>query len=146
MDLTNRERIREKLVELTSYIDDLVKLQNLSWADFQSNVMLRRGVERTLQVAVECTLDIGNMVISHEQWRAAESNRDVFRVLAEHGVLSVSLLNNLMKAASYRNILVHEYTRIEPSVVFNLLKKMPKDLRDFRDRILPLLEGDGGRA
>ncbi len=137
--MTNRERIREKLVELTSYIDDMVKLRNLSWSDFQSDVMLKRGVERTLQVAAECALDIGNMVISYRQWRAAESNRDVFRVLSEHDVLPVLLLNDLMKVATYRNILVHEYTRIEPSVVFALLKKMPEVMRDFRERIPGLL-------
>ena len=113
--MTSRERIGEKLVELTSYIDDLKRLQDLGWAAFQADVMLRRGVERTLQVATECALDIGNMVISHRQWRAAESNRDVFRVLSEHDVLPDLLLNNLMKAASFRNILVHEYTRVEPA-------------------------------
>lgn len=59
--MTGRERIREKLVELTSYVDDLTKLQSLDWTEFQVDVMLRRGVERTLQVAVECALDIGNM-------------------------------------------------------------------------------------
>lgn len=137
--MTSRERITEKLVELTAYIDDLVRTQGMSWAEFQKNVMLRRGVERTLQVATECALDIGNMVISYKQWRAAESNRDVFRVLSEHDILPEPLLNDLLKAASYRNILVHEYTRLEPSVVFALLKKMPQDLLDFRDRIPALL-------
>jgi uncharacterized protein YutE (UPF0331/DUF86 family) len=137
--LTGRERIREKLVELTSYVDDLTKLQSLDWTEFQVDVMLRRGVERTLQVAVECALDIGNMVISLNQWRAPESNRDVFQVLVEHGVLPPPLADRFLKMASFRNILVHEYTRVDPAIVFALLKKTPDDLRRFRDKVTECL-------
>jgi uncharacterized protein YutE (UPF0331/DUF86 family) len=60
--LTGRERSREKLVELACYISDLEKMGDLAWAEFQAEVMLRRGIERTLQVAVECALDVGNML------------------------------------------------------------------------------------
>jgi uncharacterized protein YutE (UPF0331/DUF86 family) len=133
--LTTRERIQEKLVELTSYIDDLKRFQSLGWADFQANVMLRRGIERTLQVATECALDIGNMIISHNQWRAAESNRDVFQVLADHELVPSPLLDSLLKMASFRNILVHEYTRVDASIVFALMKKTPQDLLELRDQI-----------
>jgi len=137
--LTGKERISEKLVELSSYIDDLRGLRDLSWSEFQSNVMLRRGIERTLQVMAECALDTGNMLISHFQWRAPESNRDVFRVLSEHGVLEGPLTERFLKVASFRNILVHEYARVDPAIVFALLKKMPEDLLAFRDRIAALL-------
>ncbi|MEX0974496.1 MAG: DUF86 domain-containing protein [Bacillota bacterium] len=137
--MTSEQRIREKLVELTSYIDDLLRLQTLSWTDFQTNVMLRRGIERTLQVAAECALDVGNMVIAQNQWRAPESNRDVFQVLAEHEVLPGTLLGSFLKMASFRNILVHEYTRVDPAIVFALLRKMPQDLLLFRDQIVARL-------
>lgn len=137
--MTNRERIAEKLVELTSYVTDLKGLHDVGWNEFLSNVMLRRGIERTLQVATECALDAGNMVISELQWRAAESNRDVFRVFAEQDALAEPLVTELQKAASFRNILVHQYTRVEPSIVFTLLNKLPPRLLEFRDCITDLL-------
>jgi len=137
--LTNQERITEKLVELTAYVADLKKSEDLGWAEFSSNVMLRRGIERTLQIAIECALDAANLAIAHLQWRAAESNRDVFRVFAEHGVLPDVLAGELLKAASFRNILVHGYTRVEPSVVHSLLRKLPPNLLEFRDHIKELL-------
>ena len=137
--MTVLERMREKLVEFSSYIDDLRGLREVTWNEFQSNVMLRRGIERTLQIAGECALDLGNMLIAHFQWRAPESNRDVFRVLSEHKVLDDYLTERFVKVASFRNIQVHEYTRIDPAIVFALLKKLPEDLLAFRDRIAAVL-------
>lgn len=70
-------------------------------------------VERNLQPALECAIDVGEMVISWQRWELAQENRDVFRVLGERGVLSADLAARMMSAAGLRNALVHRYGTID---------------------------------
>lgn len=135
-----QERVREKLVELTGYLSDLKAQQKLSWEEFQRNVMLRRGIERTLQMAIECLLDIGNILIALHKWRAPENNRAVFQVLAEQGIIPAEALQRYEKMAGFRNILVHEYTKIEPAIVYGTLKRGLTDIERFREYILAHLQ------
>ncbi len=137
--MTAQERIREKLVELTGYISDLKAQQRLSWEEFEQHTMLRRGIERTLQMAVECLLDIGGILIAAHKWRAPESNRDVFQVLTEQGVIPAEALQSFTKMAGFRNVLVHEYTKVDTAIVYGALKQGPADLERFRDYVLACL-------
>lgn len=138
--MTAQERLRERLVELTGYIADLRAQQRLSWQEFEQNTMLRRGIERTLQMALECMLEIGNMLIGAHRWRAPESNRAIFQVLAEQGVIPAETLPLYEKMAGFRNILVHEYTKVEAAVVYGVLKRGPADMERFREYIVAYLQ------
>lgn len=46
--------------------------------------------------------------------------------------------------AGFRNILVHEYSKVNPEIVFGILKKRLPDLRFFAERIAGLLPTDSG--
>lgn len=139
--MTVRERIREKLVELTGYLADLEAQQTLGWPEFQENIMLRRGIEQTLQMAIECMLDIGNLLIADHRWRAPESNRAVFHVLAEQGVIPAQALPSYEKMAGFRNILVHEYAKVESAIVYDALKRGPADMERFKSYVSAYLRG-----
>ncbi len=92
-------------------------------------------MERTLQLAVECCLDIGSHIISSERLREPEDNKNVFKVLVEAGHLPAEMLETLQRMAGFRNILIHEYTRIAPEVVFAVLTRRLRDLRRFAREI-----------
>jgi uncharacterized protein YutE (UPF0331/DUF86 family) len=131
--LTAQERIREKLVELTGYISDLEAQHGVIWDEFETNTMLRRGIECTLQMSIECLLDVGNMLIAARKRPAPGNDRAVFEVLVQQGVIPVEALPHYTKMASFRNILVHEYTRVDPLIVYGVLKRGTTDLERFRD-------------
>ncbi len=123
--------LAERLKLLAGYIADLEEVGEATWEEFRDNKVLRRYVERTLQLALECCLDIGSHIISSEKLREPEDNKDVFKVLAEAGYVPADMLETLQRMAGFRNILVHEYTRIDPEVVFAVLKRRLSDLRRF---------------
>ncbi len=106
-------------------------MQATAWDEFRENKVLRRYIERTLQMAVECCLDIGSHIISSERLREPEDNKDIFKVLVEGGFLPEGLLATYQGMAGLRNVLIHEYARIDPEVVFGVLKRRLEDLRRF---------------
>lgn len=56
--------IRARLKLLAEYISDLEEVQECSFAEYMENKVLRRFVERTLQLAIEACLDIGSHIMS----------------------------------------------------------------------------------
>jgi uncharacterized protein YutE (UPF0331/DUF86 family) len=79
-------------------------------------------VERTLQICVQICLDVGNHLIAECGFRHPEHNRDIFAVLHEEGIIPTSLLPELLKMAGFRNIIVHDYTRVDNAVVYEILQ------------------------
>ncbi|SFR03694.1 type VII toxin-antitoxin system HepT family RNase toxin [Desulfoscipio geothermicus] len=129
--MVEQEVIREKLKYLAEYIDDLEQDITISLDDFLNDKKIRRYIERTLHMAIECCLDIGSHIISCEKLREPESNKDIFNVLAENNYIPPKSLTQLGKMAQFRNLIVHSYTKIDPEIVYTILKRNIKDLKQF---------------
>jgi uncharacterized protein YutE (UPF0331/DUF86 family) len=113
-----------------------------TFREYQDNKRLRKAVERSLQVAVEVCLDIGRRIIALEGFRYPENNQDVFRVLAEEGVVPADLLPTLLDMARFRNLIVHNYARIDDARVYGILKKRLGDFGTFAEVVRAYLEGE----
>ncbi len=113
-----------------------------SFQEYLENTRLRKAVERSLQVAVEICLDIGRRLISLEGFRYPDDNQDVFKVLAEEGVLSADLLLTLQEMARFRNLIVHDYARIDDARVYGILKNRLGDFDAFAEAIRAYLARD----
>lgn len=129
--MVEQEVIREKLKYLAEYIDDLDQAKTISLDDFLRDKKTRRYIERTLHMAIECCLDIGSHIISSEKLREPESNKDIFHVLAENNYIPLKCLTQLGKMAQFRNLIVHIYTKIDPEIVYMVLHRNIKDLKQF---------------
>ncbi len=126
--------ILERIQRLVSYINELRELQNeVTFAVYQQDKFKRKFIERTLHTALEACLDIGNRLISVAALRQPEDNRDVFRALAEAGLLPTERLETFLRMASFRNILVHEYTKLDDAAVYGIFQRRLDDLAAFAE-------------
>jgi len=134
--------IASRLKLLAEYVDELQDYREraTSFRVYRNNKMLRRAVERALQVAAEVCLDIGRRLIALEGFRYPESNRDVFQVLGEEGVVPQELLFALLDMARFRNLIVHDYAKIDDAKVYGILKKRLSDLDEYARAIVAYLE------
>jgi len=82
-------------------------------------------------MAVEACLDIANHIISYEGYREPIDNKDIFQVLFEQEIIDEKLKESLKKMAQFRNVIVHDYVRIQPEIVYNILQKNLGDIYDF---------------
>ena len=124
--------IIERLISLVNgYLNDLKPVQDVSFSQYSKDIKLQRFVERTLHIAIEASLDIGNHIISDEGLREPEDNRDIFNVLGEKGIITDKLQKRLQDMASFRNLIVHSYAKIDNEIVFGILKKRLGDIEEF---------------
>jgi len=124
--------IIERLTSLIhSYLNDLKPVQDVSFSQYSKDIKIQRFVERTLHIAIEACLDIGNHIISDEGFREPEDNRDIFNVLGEKGIITDKLQKRLQDMASFRNLIVHSYAKIDNEIVYGILKKRLGDIEEF---------------
>lgn len=70
-------------------------------------------IERNLQLAIQCCLDIANRIVSMEETRKPSDYGDSLIALDEVGVIQREFARRLAPLAGFRNILVHEYIEID---------------------------------
>lgn len=90
-----------------------------------------RFVEHTLQIAIQAAMDAASHIVSDERLGEPTTNRALFKVLAMHGWIPESLSQGLARMAGFRNILVHGYAEVDPSVVRDVLENHLGDLDAF---------------
>lgn len=124
---------------LNGYLRDLRSLQETDLQTYNENMLIHRTVERTLHLAVEACLDIGQHIVAREGFRTPDDNADVFRVLAEEGLLDQDVLPDLLRMARFRNLIVHDYAEIDNHIVFSILQERLGDFNRYAKAIVDYL-------
>ena len=129
--MVDREVAERLLGLLGGYVNDLGAVRSISFAEYAADIRTKRFVERTLQIAIEACLDLGYHIIADEGLREPEDNKDVFKVLAEGGIIDAKLLEALQPMASFRNLIVHDYGKIDDEIVFGILQRRLGDFTEY---------------
>lgn len=125
-----------RLNKLTEYISFLDGIKKYTEIEYIKDPFIYGSSERFLHLAIECAIDIGNHIISDMRYRKPETNRDIFEILYENEVIPLELKENLSNMASFRNILVHDYIKLDRSLVYNIIVENLDDLRSFMKEII----------
>ena len=138
--MVDKTLILRKLAALDEYLDQIKTYSDISIKEYASDWKIQRIVERTLQIMIETCLDISSHIISDESLGVPETYADMFRILVKNGILMDSQLDALEKMARFRNIVVHDYERIAPSIVVGILKNNLVDFEKFKTSIVHYLK------
>ena len=84
-----------------------------------------------LQRACEQTLDIANHMIRIKKLGWPRDTADSFRLLGKAGIINTELEEKLIGMVGFRNIVVHEYQKIDYHLVEDVIKKHADDLITF---------------
>ncbi|PQP34873.1 DUF86 domain-containing protein [Desulfobacteraceae bacterium SEEP-SAG9] len=138
--MVDRTLILRKLANLDEYRKQLDEYAEISTEDYEENWKTQRIVDRTLQISIETCLDIAGHIISDEELRAPESYGDMFKILADSNILENSLFNSLAKMTKFRNVIVHQYEKVDPEIVIGILRKNLNDFALFKGAIVRYLK------
>lgn len=138
--MVNEDVIKRKLSKLKEYVDELRQADDISWDEYQKNIRNRAFVERYIHIAIQTVFDIANHIISYQQWKEPETYRETFSILATHNVLPNERAGDFENMASFRNMLVHHYDKVDDEVVFGVFKNRLEDFDLFQESILEYLK------
>ena len=120
--------------ELSERLARLQPLKARARSDFDADPYLRDIVERNLEIAAQCCIDISHRIISLEGARKPVDYYDAILRMGELGVLPAAFARHLAPLASFRNILVHEYLAVDWDEVYRVLHRL-QDLERFAESV-----------
>jgi uncharacterized protein YutE (UPF0331/DUF86 family) len=126
--LVKREVVLSRLSKLKEYVDFLKRIKVYSKEEYLNDAFIYGASERFLHLSIECVLDISNHVIADMRLRRPESNRESFQILYENNIIDKELSVNLSDMAGVRNILVHDYIRLDRELVYDIIINHLKDI------------------
>lgn len=125
------DSIRSRLLNLEEVVSRLERIGSLSAERLAGDFRDAWIVERGLQLGAQTVLDIGNHILSAHYGVSAEDHEAVITLLAREGVIDSDVRARLSGIGGFRNILVHDYLRVDPKLLAENLARAPEDFSAF---------------
>ena len=112
-----------KLEQIEQYHGELqTKRQTLSRSEFLSSTTEQRAVERMFENAIQACADLAQHVATHAFGFDGATSKAAVRVLKREGVVDEESAETLVAAVGFRNVLAHEYGRVDYEEVYEMLQ------------------------
>jgi uncharacterized protein YutE (UPF0331/DUF86 family) len=132
--------ITRKLEALEETLLELESLGKVTLDTIQTNWLVRRAVERDLQILVEVVIDVCHRLISGAGTAPASSAIEAVKKCVRLGVLSSE--EPFRQMVQFRNFIVHRYERVDPEILVGIMNKHLQDFRLFQEEVLRYVKND----
>jgi uncharacterized protein YutE (UPF0331/DUF86 family) len=103
---------------------------------FRDDVFLQDAIGRNIQLACERSIDTANRVIRMRKLGVPKESRESFAILYTAKIISQPMYQSLVAMVGFRNILVHEYTKLNTDILQAVITTHVYVLLDFAIHIL----------
>jgi len=116
------DRIKEKIsVDQESFLNDPDRQDIISF---------------NIQMAVQNSIDIAAHIISEEGWGVPGSNNEMFYTLEDKGILKRDIVEKMVKAVGFRNLIVHEYGKLDLKLVYQVASRDIDDIIQYITEVI----------
>lgn len=127
--MTDAELIEKKLAFIVTCIAQLrakAEPESLS-----TDIVQRRFVEHTLQLAIQAIIDVASHIVSDERLGEPATNYELLDLLRGAGWIDEAQHGSLRAMIGFRNVLVHEYVDVDLAIVRDVVEHHLDDLAQF---------------
>jgi len=129
-------RKEEKIEEIEKYIEELGSVLPFGFNDYENDFKLRAFCERYFEKIIEAIVDLAFIIIKDKKLEIPEEDKGAFDILFREKIISSDLAEKLKKAKGMRNILAHEYGKIDDEIVFEAVtEELIYDAVEFLKRV-----------
>jgi uncharacterized protein YutE (UPF0331/DUF86 family) len=114
----------------------LRELGRLTEAEFLDDYRNTESAKYLLIVAAAAAIDLCNHLAARQGGRAPQDYADCFAVLDELDIITPDLTDRLKRMARFRNLIVHQYWRVDNRRVYQIIQDDLGDLDAFRQQVL----------
>jgi uncharacterized protein YutE (UPF0331/DUF86 family) len=132
----------ERLRRLKDEVEYLQPFVHLSLSEYLADKGRQLAIERTLQLACQVCIDIGNYLVAYYGLRTPEKPENIFALLGQEALIPKELGEKMVGMVRFRNILVHGYLVVDPVKVQGVLTNDLGLFLEFAQAIEDLVERD----
>ncbi|MBW3665322.1 MAG: DUF86 domain-containing protein [Actinobacteria bacterium] len=141
----DRGTVQRKLELLSDLLTDLDHLGDVSAERLERERGTRHIVERVLTQLVDIAAGVNAHVVSARGPRAPSDYRGSFELLARLGAIEPELASALRSSVGLRNILTHEYGRIDLTKVAAAVPAAREQYGSYVEQVAAFLAEDASR-
>ena len=141
----DHERLQKYLDEIaaeTIDVEGLLQQQRQHQIDIVGNPTVLKSLKYSTIVIAEAIASILQHILAKKHNIVIDGYTSVFTKSSERQVISNELMRRLQPFIRFRNMLVHQYRRVDDSVFLQNLSAGLKDFHDFVIEIKHLVDAD----
>ncbi len=129
--MTNISVIENKISSIQKCLKTVSRYRKYSRNEIEQDETVRGAVERYLYLAVQSAIDLAEAVISFRGYRKPTTMAEGFSILVEEEVISNELAGKMIRMTGFRNVIAHDYEKIDYGIVYDVLQNGPADIEGF---------------
>jgi uncharacterized protein YutE (UPF0331/DUF86 family) len=129
--MVNRDLIAAKFADLSVRVERVRARTKGSATELASDADATDLVSFNLMLAIQLCADIASHIVADEGWPVARTLGESFTRLAENRVISEETANAMARAAAFRNVVAHGYSRVDMSIVHRASTEGIVDIERF---------------
>jgi len=104
--------------------------------EFENSYTKQDAVILNIQRAIQQTIDLGAYIVKKYKLGIPKSSKEIFEILEKENIIDKTLSKNLQNMVGFRNLAIHEYTKLKLEVIEYIIKERIFDCLDFQKRII----------
>ncbi|MFH1354385.1 MAG: HepT-like ribonuclease domain-containing protein [bacterium] len=127
--MTDREYIQQKVQAITDDLALLVDFKDKTMAEIFADPIQHHAFNNIMQQIIQRAIDINHHIIADTDPKLLQSPasyRETFELMGKMGALPPELAADIAGSGAVRNVLVHEYDRVDAKRIDASRKKVLK--------------------
>jgi len=138
--MPNKEFIKNKISYIQKEVQVLSKYKNCSFEEIVSSFDKHTIAERILERIINDAIDINQHLITEQGLKETPFDfKESFLLLAKLKVYPDKFAQEISKSVGLRNILVHQYRKLDEKIFYFSIKVCIRDYIKYCDYILKFL-------
>lgn len=133
--MINKVLIKSKIKKMLKYIKEIETYRPKSLQEYKNNLILKRFIERNLELAIQEMIDICKHLVSRLNLEEPSSYANCIDILVEENIISKDRAEIYKQMIKFRNLLIHTYEKIIDDKIYGIIEKHLKDFNNFAEEI-----------
>lgn len=129
--MTNLSIIENKISAIQKYLKILEGYKKYSRKAIEENIDIKGAVERYLYLVSQAAIDLAEAAISFKNLRKPSTLSESFYILNEENIISKKLTEKMAGMVGFRNVIAHDYEKVNYDIVYDVLQNKLKDIKEF---------------
>ena len=125
------EVIKQRLNQLSTSLSKIERFKEVSLEEFLKNDIIQDVVEYNLFIAINMMIDIATHIVVDNNMGNPETLGEAFSILNKEKYLNDDEAKIYRNMVGLRNILSHEYLKIDKRIIYSVLKNNLVDIKKF---------------
>ncbi len=112
-------RINDKIREIENCLSELEEIMPKNFYEYKTDLKTKAACERYFEKIIEAVIDLAFLIIKDKGYKIPEEDKEAFDILANEKIIPQELSIRLKEAKGMRNIIAHEYGKIDDELIFH---------------------------